>query len=108
MITHYPKDWIGRASAHYMHACEKHPHFADTLLPDNATPFDIRNRLKECRVELANESQQRRVNAMALLDCEVAEACHEIIRNNRQKAIEEIYDAIAVLFRMADLLEKRK
>ena len=47
------------------------------------------------------------VGFQEVLNCEVMEALKEIVDGNTAAAVEECYDAIAVLLRVVDVLEGR-
>lgn len=101
-------DVMERIWAHYDHACEKHPYFCDIIKSDDL-PFDFAGwNLGECRKRLAHAKAADVVRWDELLDCEKYEAMVEINGGNTPHAVEELYDAIAVLLRAIDVLEGRQ
>lgn len=116
-----PKGAVDRIAEHYCHARRKHPHFADELFNlDGFDSFESRasaahNYLSSMRADLETETRgsergnrKPKVHAETVLDCEVAEAMFEDARGDKPRAVEECYDAIAVLLRMIDVLEGRQ
>lgn len=101
-----PEMWQGIRD-HYQHAVAKHPYFADAVARflDNPTckaGLEInRNRLKEL-------IRDRRVDVETVFNCEWAEIMEAYTRGDKAAAIEECYDAIAVLLRMVDVIEGRQ
>lgn len=107
---------ISKISQHYEHAKEKHPYFCDALdrhtlsictTRENALLF-TENCLRQIRAILAGQMENGRLNALTVLDCEVQEIEHAVIREEFDHAVEECYDAIAVLLRVVDVLEWRQ
>lgn len=95
-----------RIWAHYDHAKKKHKYFCDriTCLSDvgSDTHLDI------YRSTLAAEKKVSDVEAYTVLMCEVYEAIQAYTHGNISQAVEECYDAIAVLLRTIDVLERRQ
>lgn len=91
---------------HYEHAREKHPYFCDIityLSKDGAnTTLDI------YRATLAAELKVDAVESSTLLLCEYHEAIQAYMNGDTAAAVEECYDAIAVLLRVVDVLEGRQ
>ena len=91
---------------HYAHAKEKHPYFCDriTCLSDagSDTHLDI------YRSTLAAEMEASDVEACTVLECEVYEAIQAYTHGDTAHAVEECYDAIAILLRTIDVLEGRQ
>lgn len=104
-------DAMERIWTHYDHAKEKHPYFCDRLLPD--WPISkIKSRIEfglGCARSCIKASV-RDHNLMwnELADCEVWEATEAMANGDNAAAIEELYDAIAVLLRTIDVLEGRQ
>ena len=99
---------IEKIQEHYDHAREKHPCFCD-IIKDNDLPFDFAGwHLGECRKRLVHAKAANVVCWDELLDCEKYEAMVEINSGNAAAAVEECYDAIAVLLRTIDVLEGRQ
>lgn len=99
------EEFIEKSMAHYRHARAKHPYFADSL--GEPSDYYSKVRLNHYRTVLSMEKQIGQVRALTLLQCETAEIM-EAKANNTAHAIEECYDAIAVLMRMIDVLEGRQ
>jgi hypothetical protein len=101
-------DIMERIWSHYDHAREKHPHFCD-LIKSDELPFDFVGwNLDNCRRLLEHAKAIGVVRWDELLDCEKYEAMAEIYRGDNAAAVEELYDAIAVLLRTIDVLEGRQ
>lgn len=100
-----------RALYHYIHAKEKHPYFCDRLLPD-WPKYKIRCRILDNlqRSRLRNKAGIQNHNLMwnEIADCEVWEATEAMANGDTSHAVEECYDAIAVLLRTIDVLEGRQ
>ena len=98
-----------KVAEHYEHARRKHPHFADGLFLDGDNALDsARRRLAVLRQIIEVEKEDRMVLAETLLECEIAETACAFGSGDKPHAVEEIYDAIAVLLRMADVIEGRQ
>lgn len=97
---------IEKIQEHYDHAREKHPYFCDmiTCLSDVGadTHLDI------YRSTLATEKEVSAVEASLVLKCEVYKAIQAYTHGDTAAAVEECYDAIAVLLRIIDVLEGRQ
>jgi len=97
---------ISNILKHYAHAKEKHPYFCDriTCLSDvgSDTHLDI------YRSTLATEIEASDVEACTVLQCEVCEAMQAYTHGDTAHAVEECYDAIAILLRTIDVLEGRQ
>ena len=103
-----------RALCHYAHAKEKHPYFCDNLLPRDIEPPELP---VEEQIELNLAIARRRIESgekignllwNEILNCEVWEATEAIYERDYAHAVEECYDAIAVLLRTIDVLEGRQ
>jgi len=100
---------VKKIAEHYRHARRKHPHFADALFLDGDNDMDsARRRLAALRQIIEVEKEDRMVLAETLLECELAEAACAYAGGDKAHAVEECYDAIAVLLRMEDVLEGRQ
>ena len=98
-----------KVAEHYEHARRKHPHFADGLFLDEKKSLEsAKRRLAVMRMIIEVERSERTVCAETLLECEIAEVCCAFGSGDKAHAVEEIYDAIAVLLRMADVIEGRQ
>lgn len=98
---------VAKVAAHYRHARAKHPHFAAALYPNEGFGFFAecaKSQLKAMRKLIGIGKS----NAETVLMCETAEAREAYARGDRAAAVEECYDAIAVLLRMVDVLEGRQ
>ena len=93
---------------HYCHARSKHPYFADMMFLDENDAEEAKANLGTVRKLLRMELKQGEVYAETLVNCELAEVCDAIARGDKAAAVEECYDAIAVLLRMVDVLEGRQ
>ena len=97
---------LANVFAHYLHAKEKHPYFCDiiTCLSDVGadTHLDI------YRSTLEAEKNASSVEACTVLICEIHEAIQAYTHGDTAAAVEECYDAIAVLLRTIDVLEGRQ
>ena len=91
---------------HYCHAKEKHPHFCDIITCMSDVGADIH--LDIYRSTLKAEVDNDAVEPSTLLGYEFYEAIHAYTRGDTASAIEECYDAIAVLLRVIDVLEGRQ
>ena len=104
-----------KIAEHYCHAKRKHPHFADRIIDyycvGPKTRFAVmamEQELQLARKSLAARRGDRMVTPDILLQCEVLEANLAYAQNDIHHAVEECYDAIAVLLRMIDVLEGRQ
>ena len=100
---------------HYYHAREKHPYFCDRILPTEAYQPTKADALKELqsallnmRQELNDAMQDGKVAAFVVAGCEWLEFAEAVMMDNSAAAIEELYDTIAVLLRIIDVLEGRQ
>ena len=92
---------VGAIERHYFHAREKHPYFCDHFA--HLTP-----RLEDIRETLAGEQLRGDIAAHDVLMCEIAEMEEEMRAGNGERAVDEAFDAIAVLLRIIDVLEGRQ
>ena len=97
-----------RIAEHYCHARAKHPYFADLMFLDENDAEDAKRYLGIVRTILNIERKKGELYAETLVNCEVAEICDAIARGHKDHAVDECYDAIAVLLRMVDVLEGRQ
>jgi hypothetical protein len=110
------QEMIDKIKEHYNHAREKHPYFCDGLLPTQVSSdwskgevlqkIVLELRLARERIEVGGKIGNRLWNEV--LNCEVWEATEAIYHKNIAAAVEECYDAIAVLLRTVDVLEGRQ
>ena len=97
-MSHYV---LMRIGAHYVKAVNKHPYFCDHFA--HLTP-----RLEDIRETLAGEQLRGDIAAHDVLMCEIAEMEEEMRAGNGERAVDEAFDAIAVLLRIIDVLEGRQ
>ncbi len=99
-------DRVIRIAEHYCHARRKHPHFADRLFFESSVEW--KRWLDNRRRVLAMEVQRGFVNADTVLWTDVTEAAFAFDSGDKAHAVEECYNAIAVLLRMIDVLEGKQ
>ena len=97
-----------RIAEHYCHARRKHPHFAHTLFLEADDESAAARTLVRTRFCLNCEWRNGEVVAETVLNCEICEAIHALACGDKAHAVEECYDAIAVLLRMVDVIEGRQ
>lgn len=91
-----------KIAAHYSKAKEKHPLFADVLITDYERTFCAENL---ARLRMMTDTRIGGLTfASDVLNCEVAEVYEAIANGRYDDAIEECYDAVAVLLRMAEMI----
>ena len=96
-----------RIAAHYDHARKKHPYFADLMFIDEGEKTFV----KHANLMLTAWKGiicSGKVDTESVLMCELAEARHAYAQGNKAAAVEELYDTVAVLMRMVDVLEGRQ
>jgi hypothetical protein len=99
---------------HYEHAKTKHPYFCDRLYLSQgmSTKEDmlsyLQSKLRRINQSLAADQECGRLCADLVLNCELVEIEEAIYRDDTAAAVEECYDAIAVLLRVVDVLEGRQ
>ena len=106
---------FAKIEAHYDHAREKHPHFCDKLLPTEAEKPTKADALRELqsvllvvRQELSDAAGNGELSAFMVHGCEMMEFAESVMMGDTAHAVEECYDAIAVLLRTIDVLEGRQ
>jgi hypothetical protein len=103
---------IEKIKQHYNHAREKHPYFCDSLLPEGRSLVslekEVEENLENARLDIESAERLGRLIPQILLNCEVWEINEAIVDDNITAAVEECYDAIAVLLRIVDVLEGRQ
>ena len=107
-----------RALCHYVHAKEKHPYFCDTIAPvdldeeDEEGLADYREAVKRCLSDIRSDIKvlikKGELTWNDLVLCELWEVDDGIANGDTTHAVEECYDAIAVLLRTIDVLEGRQ
>lgn len=97
---------IDKIREHYEHAKQKHPYFCDKL---TFVPADMAaRRLESARDILELDIAREKVPFRNVLNCEIWEILESLANGNNAAAVEECYDAIAVLLRVVDVLEGRQ
>lgn len=110
---------ISNILKHYAHAKEKHQYFCDAIAPVDldeerrkGTLADYQENtsysLATVRDNVACDAQNGRLTWEILLLCETWEISDAIAHGDTAHAVEECYDAIAVLLRTIDVLEGRQ
>ena len=103
---------ITKITEHYRHAKHKHPYFCDVCLPNWLTieqqKKTIDYALKMSRMDIQDDIARSRLMWDTLLNCEVWEVHDALLRGDNAHAVEECYDAIAVLLRVVDVIEGRQ
>ena len=97
-----------RIAEHYCNARRKHPYFAHTLFLEASDESASARTLVRTRFCLNCEWRMGEVVAETVLNCEICEAIHALACGDKAHAVEECYDAIAVLLRMVDVIEGRQ
>jgi hypothetical protein len=111
-MTRYSlKEAIRMAKQHYEHACEKHPWFADDVcfidLGWKLQAGHLKSYLEHC-AERHEKGERSYCMAKDVLDAELAEIYAAYCNGDYDQAVYEIYDAIAVLLRMEDMIEDKE
>lgn len=93
---------------HYEHACAKHPFFADAFVPSFGdavlTAQYYAGGLAAWRSCVEAKFKNGSATCNDVLQCEIAEIYDAYCKGEVEHAIEEIFDSIAVLVRMLDVL----
>ena len=98
----------GRVAKHYAHAREKHPYFADIMLDSMDTPERMALHLYMDRERLKLYAKHGCVRPLDVLECEVSEVMDALAHGDNDAAVEELYDAVAVLLRTIDAIQGRQ
>jgi hypothetical protein len=114
--TNMKQETIEKIREHYNHAKQKHPYFCDGLLPtqvkdgmtEEAMIGSIAWNIQAARARIKRGIELGNVLWNEVLNCEVWEATEAMADGNTAAAVEECYDAIAVLLRTIDVLEGRQ
>jgi len=96
-----------KIQVHLEHAKRKHQHFADALTYEYVEPNTPARALSIFRDQIAAQIRDGKVYAKTILNCELAEVYEAIAAGRAEDAIEEIYDAVAVLLRMAEWVNEK-
>jgi hypothetical protein len=99
---------VSAIERHYNHAKEKHPYFCDHKVPSTFIKEQIPESLSFYREYLEKQTKTNNIHWDAVLTCEMLEIMEAICDNDDAHAVEECYDAIAVLMRVIDVLEGRQ
>jgi hypothetical protein len=107
---------IEKIKQHYEHARAKHSYFCDGLLPtqvkdgmtEEAMIGSIAWNIQAARARIKRGIKFGNVLWNEVLNCEVWEATEAMADGNTAAAVEECYDAIAVILRTIDVLEGRQ
>lgn len=114
---------VAAIERHYEHAKEKHPYFCDGitggdvygLVSENSHKFSYHwqheyysAELRLRRDDVRHRSKNGTLKAEHVLACEYHEMLDAYARRDTAAAVEECYDAIAVLLRVVDVLEGRQ
>lgn len=121
--TNLDSDKVYAIEKHYLEAREKHPYFCDGitggdvygLVSENSHKWSYHGQheyysseLRLRRDEVLHRSKNRTLKAERVLACEYHEMLEAYARRDTAAAVEECYDAIAVLLRVVDVLEGRQ
>ena len=92
---------------HYAHARKKHPYFCDSLDPYGRTApgHGVTQTLEYVRECNKKSVERGDVGWHNLLDCETWEVFDALSRNDKDQAVEELYDCVAVCLRTIDVLK---
>lgn len=104
-----PKEWadsIDHMLGHYVHAIDCHPDFADILTDKSAD--EAADALTYQREYLKKRIEKKNVCPLDVLGCEVAEIEEAMVNGRWDDAREEIFDSIAVLLRLDDVVRIAK
>jgi hypothetical protein len=101
---------IEKIQQHYNHAKQKHPYFCDCLDPHGRTmpghgAAKTLEYVRECNKKSIDKGN---IGWHDILCCEIWEVYEALSRNDKEQAVEELYDSIAVLLRTIDVLEGRQ
>ena len=99
---------IEKIKEHYDHAREKHPCFCNHMIPPTWNKESVRDNLNFIRDHLRIQSESNDIHWDTVLQCEVMEIVDAIVNRELSDAVEECYDAIAVILRIIDVLEGRQ
>lgn len=107
-----------RITDHYLHAREKHPYFCDKMAPIDLDKEDkegladyresVKRHLSDIRSDIEVLIKKGELDWNDLVLCELWEVDEAIANGDTAHAVEECYDAIAVLLRAIDVLEGRQ
>lgn len=100
---------IEKIRERYEHSKQKHPYFCNSLLPTDMSSDEVKDEidlhLRTARLIIERMEEEERLHPQMILNCEVWEMNEAIANGDTDAAVEECYDAIAVLLRVIDVLE---
>lgn len=103
---------IDKIVEHYNHAREKHPYFCDWVEPQDDTSEKAKAKIETTLVVIRGiikeGAEKHTLGWDDLLNCEMWEVFEALANGDKAHAIEEAYDAIAILLRTIDVLEGRQ
>ena len=105
---------LSKIIEHYDHARQKHPYFCDWVSPTGPgmTPEEISKnfafQLSAIRAAIMGETKNGTLGWDLLLNCEVWEVFEALASGNNEQAEEELYDCVAILLRVIDVLRGRQ
>ena len=111
MMADFDAQHSDRICKHYAHAREKHPYFCDWTGLDASKEADVervKSCLADCRARIEDAIERRNLGWDDLLDSEVWEVFDALVRGDKEQAVEELYDCIAVCLRAIDVLKGRQ
>lgn len=103
---------VKKIRAHYEHANKKHPLFCYGLTPvdlgesPDAVRAFVKKKLQQSRKDLEQLCKDKVTMFTDILDCEIWEINEALCERRYPDAIEECYDAIAVLLRTIHTINK--
>lgn len=95
-----PSQRMDEIAAHYEHAKETHPVFADIL----ATSFPLLSRYYKAYIQARHETGE--CTPVDVLWGECLEVFEAVQARDKSQAVYECYDCIAVLLRLIDMIEE--
>jgi hypothetical protein len=117
-ITTEETNHISNILKHYSHAKEKHPYFCDKIAPIDLDKEDkegladyresVKRHLSDIRSDIEVLIKKGELYWNDLVMCELWEVDEAIANGDIAHAVEELYDAIALLLRTIDVLEGRQ
>jgi hypothetical protein len=105
-VAPIPAGIIAEITKHYMHAKTKHAYFCDRIT--GVDENNARENLTDARKDLEWGIANADVTWHDVHLCEVCEIEEAIARNDKEAAIAECFDAVAVLLRLVDVLQGRQ
>lgn len=97
-----------RALYHYTHAKEKHPYFCDTLFPKWMPAEERAERIDATLGCVRKEMEDHGEDVCDTIFEEIYEILEAVNNGDTAHAVDECFDAIAVLLRTIDVLEGRQ